>query len=68
VNAGDCIRVPVENYFESQKKHTFFTFCSHSYLDKNPFNLSNREFFSIVQLKGSPHIFPKIDENNEKII
>ena len=27
------------------KKHTIFAFCSHSFLDENPFNLFNREFF-----------------------
>jgi hypothetical protein len=54
--------------FESQKNHTIFAFCSHSYLDENPFNLSNREFFFIVRLEGFPHVFVKIDEKNEKII
>jgi hypothetical protein len=39
-----------------------------NYLDENPFNLSNREFFFIVRLKGFPHVFAKIDENNGKII
>jgi hypothetical protein len=37
-------------------------------LDKNPFNLSNLEFFLIVRLKGFPHVFAKLDENNKKII
>jgi hypothetical protein len=54
--------------FQVTKNHTIFAFCSHSYHDENPFNLSNCEFFFIVQLKGFPHVFAKIDEKNEKTI
>jgi hypothetical protein len=56
------------DYFESRKNHTIFAFCSHSYHDENPFNLSNGEFFFIVRLKGFLHVFAKKDGNNEKII
>jgi hypothetical protein len=59
--------LPVENYFESRKTTQSSRFVHTHFLTKIHSTCSIVSSF-IVRLKGFPHVFAKIDENNGKII